>query len=56
MMFRSFDTHEQMQTMFNGQERTLSQIVSVLTEARWRVTNVHRVGVSRFGHITAEIM
>jgi hypothetical protein len=56
MVFRSFDIREQMQTLYNSQERTLSQIVSVLMEARWKVTNVHRVGGSLFGYITAEVI
>ncbi|KAF8506141.1 S-adenosyl-L-methionine-dependent methyltransferase [Hysterangium stoloniferum] len=45
-----------MQTMFHSQERTLSQIVSLLAEAGWKVTNIHRVEDSCFGHITAEIL
>jgi len=45
-----------MQSMFNGQERTLSHLVSVVKQGGWKVTNVHRVGSSRFGHITAEIL
>jgi hypothetical protein len=43
-----------MQTMFNSQERTLAQLVSVLAEAGWKATKVHRVADSRVGHITAE--
>ncbi|KAF8581831.1 S-adenosyl-L-methionine-dependent methyltransferase [Ramaria rubella] len=45
-----------MQTLFHGQERTLGHIVHLLTEAGWQATNVHRVGDTRFGHVTAEIM
>ncbi|KAF8585273.1 O-methyltransferase [Ramaria rubella] len=43
-----------MQTLFHAQERTLSQFVDVFTQSGWKVTNVHRVGHSTFGHITAE--
>jgi len=45
-----------MQTVFNSQERTLSQFVSVLTSAGWKVVNVHRVAETRFSFITAEII
>jgi len=42
--------------MFNGQERTLGEAVSVLTVAGWKVVNVYRVAESRFSYITAEII
>ncbi|KAF8521225.1 S-adenosyl-L-methionine-dependent methyltransferase [Hysterangium stoloniferum] len=43
-----------MQTLLNSQERTLSEFVSVLATAGWKVVNVHRVVESCFSHITAE--
>ncbi|KAJ4474486.1 O-methyltransferase [Lentinula aciculospora] len=42
-----------MQCMFNGQERTLREIVSLAHSAGWKVTKVTKAPGSLFGHIVA---
>ncbi|KAF9261125.1 S-adenosyl-L-methionine-dependent methyltransferase, partial [Marasmius fiardii PR-910] len=42
-----------MQVTFNGQERTLREIVALTRSAGWKVTRVVKAPGSHFGHITA---
>lgn len=42
-----------MQTVFNAQERTLREIVTLASSAGWKVVRVHCAEGSLFGHITA---
>ncbi|KZV68873.1 S-adenosyl-L-methionine-dependent methyltransferase [Peniophora sp. CONT] len=42
-----------MQTIFNGQERTLPELVTLCLSAGWKVTRATRVPGSTFGHIVA---
>jgi hypothetical protein len=42
-----------MQVTFNGQERTLREIVSLAHSAGWKVTKIVKGSGSYFGHITA---
>ncbi|KAG7095079.1 hypothetical protein E1B28_005867 [Marasmius oreades] len=42
-----------MQVTFNGQERTLREIVALARSAGWKVTRVVKAHGSHFGHITA---
>jgi hypothetical protein len=43
----------QMQVMFNSQERTLREIVTLASSAGWKVVKVTKAPGSLFGHITA---
>ncbi|KAK0495460.1 ich1-like protein [Armillaria luteobubalina] len=42
-----------MQSVFNGQERTLREIVSLAASAGWKVTKLTKAPGSLFGHIVA---
>ena len=42
-----------MQTIFNGQERTLPELVALCLSAGWKIIRATRVPGSTFGHIVA---